>query len=34
MDFNPTVTRARLIPGEIHIHACLNHRLQSVMVRA
>jgi hypothetical protein len=34
MDFNPTVTPVRLVTGEIHIHACLDHPFQSLMVHA
>ncbi|MBP2446838.1 hypothetical protein JOH51_004277 [Rhizobium leguminosarum] len=34
MDFNPTATPVRLANGEIHIHACINYPLPSLMVRA
>lgn len=34
MDFNPIATPIRLATGERHIHACIHHSLQSVVVHA
>ena len=34
MDFGPTATTVRLATGEIRIHACFNHPIQSYMVHA
>jgi hypothetical protein len=34
MDFRPTATPARLAIGEIRIHVCFNHAIQSRMVHA